>query len=147
MIRIGSGFDVHAFGTGEHVVLGGVRIAHSHGLLAHSDGDLLIHALCDVLLGALALGDIGRHFPDTDPASKGADSRKILEAVCGMARKKGYGCVNVDAVVVAVGTSAHQEVLEMVAPKSLAILCEKPIAPTIAGTLATTGDDMNRDER
>jgi 2-C-methyl-D-erythritol 2,4-cyclodiphosphate synthase len=74
-MRIGQGFDVHRFGPGDAVVLGGVRIPHTHGLIAHSDGDVLLHALCDALLGAIAAGDIGRHFPDTDPRWKGADSR------------------------------------------------------------------------
>ena len=73
-MRVGSGFDVHAFGPGDHVMLGGVRIAHSSGVLAHSDGDVLLHALCDALLGAAGLGDIGQHFPDTDPRWRGARS-------------------------------------------------------------------------
>ena len=77
-IRIGQGFDVHAFGDGNHVMLGGVRVPHDRGVLAHSDGDAVIHALCDAMLGALALGDIGRHFPPSDPQWKGADSRTFL---------------------------------------------------------------------
>ena len=77
-LRIGQGFDVHAFGDGDHVILGGVRIAHDRGVLAHSDGDVVIHALCDAMLGALALGDIGRHFPPSDPQWEGADSRAFL---------------------------------------------------------------------
>ena len=77
-IRIGQGFDVHAFGDGDHVMLGGVRIAHEHGLKAHSDGDVVIHALCDAMLGALALGDIGQHFPPDDPQWKDSDSRAFL---------------------------------------------------------------------
>ena len=77
-IRIGQGFDVHAFGDGDHVVLGGVRVPHDRGVLAHSDGDVVIHALCDAMLGALALGDIGKHFPPSDPQWKGADSRQFL---------------------------------------------------------------------
>lgn len=98
--RIGIGFDVHAFGPGDHVVLGGERIAHDCGLLAHSDGDVLIHALCDALLGALALGDIGRHFPPGDPQWAGADSRLMLRAVQAMLVERGYRVGNVDAVVV-----------------------------------------------
>ena len=78
MLRIGQGFDVHAFGDGDHVMLGGVRVAHERGLLAHSDGDVALHALCDAMLGALALGDIGRHFPPSDPQWKGADSRAFV---------------------------------------------------------------------
>ena len=77
-IRIGQGFDVHAFGDGDHVMLGGVRVPHERGVLAHSDGDVVIHALCDAILGALALGDIGRHFPPSDPQWKDADSRSFL---------------------------------------------------------------------
>ncbi len=100
-MRIGIGYDVHRLVEGCPLVLGGVTIEHSLGLLGHSDADVLLHAISDAVLGAVALGDIGRHFPDTDPAWKGADSRKILEAVCGMAREKGYVCANVDAVVVA----------------------------------------------
>ena len=81
MIRVGSGLDVHTFGPGDHVMLGGVRIDHVAGVLAHSDGDVLLHALCDALLGAAGLGDIGRHFPDSDPRYRDADSRALLRAV------------------------------------------------------------------
>ena len=77
-IRIGQGIDVHAFGEGDHVMLGGIRVPHDRGLVAHSDGDVVIHALCDAMLGALALGDIGKHFPPSDPQWKGADSRAFL---------------------------------------------------------------------
>ena len=80
-MRIGQGFDVHAFGDGDHVMLGGVRIAYHRGVVAHSDGDVVIHALCDAVLGALGEGDIGRHFPDTDPRYRGADSRLFLRDV------------------------------------------------------------------
>jgi 2-C-methyl-D-erythritol 2,4-cyclodiphosphate synthase len=100
-MRIGIGYDVHRLVENRPLVLGGVTIEHSLGLLGHSDADVLLHAISDAVLGAVGLGDIGQHFPDTDPAWKGADSRKILEAVCGMAREKGYACANVDAVVVA----------------------------------------------
>lgn len=98
--RIGQGFDVHAFGPGDHVVLGGVRIAHAQGLQAHSDGDVLLHALCDALLGALALGDIGHHFPPDDPAWAGADSRDLLRAVAGLVRDRGYQVGNIDGTVI-----------------------------------------------
>ena len=77
-MRIGHGYDVHRFGAGDHVVLGGVRIAHDHGLEAHSDGDVVIHALCDALLGAIAAGDIGHHFPDTDATYKDINSKRLL---------------------------------------------------------------------
>ena len=98
--RIGQGFDVHAFGDGDHVVLGGIRIAHDRGVLAHSDGDVLIHALCDAMLGALALGDIGVHFPPSDPRWKGADSRAFLRHCAGLLRERGWRVGNCDATVV-----------------------------------------------
>ena len=100
MIRIGHGYDVHAFGDGDHVVLGGVRIPHPRGLLAHSDGDVVIHALCDAILGALAEGDIGRHFPPDDPRWKDADSRRFLRHVAGLAAARGYRLGNADVTVV-----------------------------------------------
>jgi 2-C-methyl-D-erythritol 2,4-cyclodiphosphate synthase len=99
-MRIGQGFDVHAFGPGDHVVLGGVRIPHARGLVAHSDGDVLIHALCDALLGALALGDIGRHFPPSDPRFKDVDSRVLLCQVRTLLAERGWAPVNVDATVI-----------------------------------------------
>ena len=99
-IRIGQGFDVHAFSTGDHVMLGGVRIAHGRGLAAHSGGDVLLHALCDALLGALALGDIGHHFPPNDPAWAGADSRDLLRAVHELVTRQGYRVGNVDSTVI-----------------------------------------------
>ncbi|QLC74193.1 2-C-methyl-D-erythritol 2,4-cyclodiphosphate synthase [Pseudomonas sp. LPB0260] len=100
-MRIGHGYDVHRFGEGDHVTLGGVRIPHGFGLIAHSDGDVLLHALSDALLGAAALGDIGRHFPDTDPRFKGADSRALLRHVLGLIQAKGWRVGNVDATIVA----------------------------------------------
>ena len=100
-MRIGQGVDVHAFGPGDHVMLGGLRIAHDHGVLAHSDGDVVIHALCDALLGALALGDIGRHFPPADARWRGADSRVFLRAVAAMVQQAGYRLGNADVTVIA----------------------------------------------
>ena len=100
-LRIGQGFDVHAFGPGDHLVLGGVRIPHEQGFVAHSDGDVLLHALCDALLGAAALGDIGRHFPDTDPRFRGADSRVLLTEVLARVRAEGWAPVNIDSVIIA----------------------------------------------
>jgi 2-C-methyl-D-erythritol 2,4-cyclodiphosphate synthase len=100
-VRIGFGFDVHAFEPGDHVTLGGVRIPHSHGVRAHSDGDVLLHALCDALLGALALGDIGQHFPDSDPRWKGADSRGFLRHCGRLVREHGYRLVNADLTLLA----------------------------------------------
>ncbi len=99
--RIGQGYDVHAFGPGDHVMLGGVRIAHVKGVQAHSDGDVVLHALCDALLGALALGDIGMHFPDTDPRWRGADSRVFLRHIAALLRERQYDVVNVDTTVLA----------------------------------------------
>lgn len=101
MMRIGHGYDVHAFGDGDHVVLGGVRIDCDRGLVAHSDGDVLIHALCDALLGAAGLGDIGRHFPDTDERFSGADSRDLLRAVVSQLQSAGWSVGNVDLTVIA----------------------------------------------
>ncbi|MDE2234649.1 MAG: 2-C-methyl-D-erythritol 2,4-cyclodiphosphate synthase [Gammaproteobacteria bacterium] len=100
-MRIGQGLDVHAFGPGREIVLGGVHIPHRQGIHAHSDGDVLLHALCDALLGAAGLGDIGRHFPDTDPQNKGIDSRRLLAAVAALVREAGLRPVNVDATVIA----------------------------------------------
>jgi 2-C-methyl-D-erythritol 4-phosphate cytidylyltransferase/2-C-methyl-D-erythritol 2,4-cyclodiphosphate synthase len=100
-MRIGQGFDVHAFGSGSFVVLGGVRIAHTHGIVAHSDGDVVIHALCDAVLGALAQGDIGQLFPDTDPRYRGADSRVLLREVASLMRAAGLRLVNADITVLA----------------------------------------------
>jgi len=101
MIRVGHGYDVHRFGEGDYIVLGGVKIPHQHGLVAHSDGDVLIHALCDALLGAAALGDIGHHFPDTDQQYAGADSRELLRRVKQLLDDEGYRLNNIDATIIA----------------------------------------------
>lgn len=101
MIRIGHGYDVHACGEGDHVMLAGVRIPNDVGLVAHSDGDVALHALCDALLGAAGLGDIGRHFPDTDDAFRGADSRGLLRDVVSQLAQAGWTVGNVDLTVVA----------------------------------------------
>lgn len=101
MIRVGSGFDVHAFGEGDHVMLGGVRIAHARGVVAHSDGDVLLHALCDALLGAAGLGDIGQHFPDSDPRWRGVASAGFVEAVVERLAERGWRCVNADLTLLA----------------------------------------------
>jgi 2-C-methyl-D-erythritol 4-phosphate cytidylyltransferase/2-C-methyl-D-erythritol 2,4-cyclodiphosphate synthase len=100
-MRIGQGFDAHAFGDGDHVMLGGVRIAYVRGVVAHSDGDVVIHALCDAVLGALGQGDIGQHFPDTDPAYRGADSRVFLREVAVRIDAAGLKLVNADITVLA----------------------------------------------
>ena len=100
-LRIGQGYDVHVFEPGDHVTLGGVKIPHTHGVRAHSDGDVLLHALCDALLGAAALGDIGMHFPDTDARWRGADSRAFVRHVRELLEQHGFTVVNVDATVLA----------------------------------------------
>ena len=100
-IRIGHGYDVHAFEAGDHLMMGGVSIPYDFSFKAHSDGDVLIHAVCDALLGALALGDIGQHFPDTDAAFKGANSRDLLAEVVSMVKAKGYEVANLDSTIVA----------------------------------------------
>jgi 2-C-methyl-D-erythritol 2,4-cyclodiphosphate synthase len=99
-IRIGQGFDVHAFGDGDHVMLGGVRVPHTRGVLAHSDGDVVLHALCDAILGALALGDIGQHFPPSDPHWQGADSRAFVRHCDALIRARGWQVGNCDITVV-----------------------------------------------
>jgi 2-C-methyl-D-erythritol 2,4-cyclodiphosphate synthase len=99
-MRIGSGFDVHAFTDGDYVMLGGIRIAHDRGVAAHSDGDVLLHALCDALLGALALGDIGTHFPPTDERWRGADSRVFLRHCAQLVKGQGWRLGNADLTVI-----------------------------------------------
>jgi 2-C-methyl-D-erythritol 2,4-cyclodiphosphate synthase len=101
MIRVGQGYDVHRFNDGDHIILGGVKIPYQQGLEAHSDGDVVLHALCDALLGAAALGDIGKHFPDTDPEFKGADSRVLLRHVYKIVQEQGYKLGNADITIVA----------------------------------------------
>ena len=112
-MRIGQGFDVHAFGEGNHVMLGGVRIPYGRGVVAHSDGDVIIHALCDAVLGGLGEGDIGRHFPDSDPRYRGADSRVFLRTVAQMMRTAGFRLVNADLTVLAEAPriAAHRDAI------------------------------------
>ena len=121
-MRIGHGYDVHAFGPGDHVVLGGEHISHSQGLIAHSDGDVVLHALSDALLGAMALGDIGHHFPDNDPAFANADSRVLLRHVIEQVNDLGFCVSNSDVTVIAQ------------APK---------LADHIAGMKKNIADDLN----
>jgi 2-C-methyl-D-erythritol 2,4-cyclodiphosphate synthase len=101
MIRIGHGFDVHQLVVGRKCIIGGVEIAYEKGLLGHSDADVLLHAICDAMLGAAGLGDIGKHFPDTDANYKGADSRKLLRQVVALLKQHGYELGNVDATIIA----------------------------------------------
>lgn len=100
-MRVGHGYDVHAFAEGRKLILGGVDVPHSKGLMGHSDADVLTHAVCDALLGAAALGDIGAHFPDTDAAYKGADSLLLLKAVVKLLKDKGYRIENIDSTLIA----------------------------------------------
>lgn len=100
-IRVGNGYDVHALAPGLPLILGGISIPYEYGCVAHSDGDVVIHSLCDALLGALALGDIGKHFPDTDPAYKGIDSKILLDKVTKLISSYGYGLVNADITILA----------------------------------------------
>ena len=112
-IRIGSGFDVHAYGEGDHVMLGGVRIPAARGVIAHSDGDVILHALCDALLGAAALGDIGQHFPDSEPRWRGAASEGFVVAVLALLREGGWSVVNVDVTILAElpGIGPHRDAM------------------------------------
>ncbi|MCY7315081.1 MAG: 2-C-methyl-D-erythritol 2,4-cyclodiphosphate synthase [Rubrivivax sp.] len=100
-LRIGEGWDTHQLVAGRPLVLGGVTIPHSHGLLGHSDADALLHAITDAILGAAALGDIGRHFSDADPAYRGADSLQLLQAAAGRVQRAGYRLINIDSTIVA----------------------------------------------
>src|SRR5438876_6066343 len=114
-MRIGQGFDVHRLVAGRRLIVGGVEIAHDKGLAGHSDADVLLHAICDALLGAAALGDIGRHFPDTDARYKGIDSRELLRHVAKLLRERGLEVANVDATIVAEAPRMAPHVPKMVA--------------------------------
>jgi 2-C-methyl-D-erythritol 2,4-cyclodiphosphate synthase len=135
-MRIGQGFDVHALAAGRRLVIGGVAIPYEKGLQGHSDADVLLHAICDALLGAAALGDIGRHFPDTDPAYAGADSRRLLREV----RKKlaGYRIVNVDATILAQAPRMAPHVPQMIAN----IASDLGIEPGAVSVKATTTEHL-----
>ena len=113
MIRVGQGYDVHRFIDEGNVILGGVTIDYEKGLEAHSDGDVVLHALCDALLGAAALGDIGKHFPDTDPEFKGADSRVLLRYVYKIVQEKGYAVVNADITIIAQAPKMAPHIVDM----------------------------------
>ncbi len=114
-MRVGQGFDVHALVEGRPLIIGGVTIPHTHGLLGHSDADVLLHALTDALLGAAGLGDIGRHFPDTDPQYRGADSRVLLREAYQRVRHAGWGVVNIDATIHAQAPKIGPHVNTMIA--------------------------------
>jgi 2-C-methyl-D-erythritol 2,4-cyclodiphosphate synthase/2-C-methyl-D-erythritol 4-phosphate cytidylyltransferase len=126
-MRVGQGFDVHAFGEGDHVILGGVRIANAKGVVAHSDGDVVIHALCDAILGALGDGDIGRHFPDTDPRYRGADSRTFLRAVAARMQAAGLRLINADVTVLAEAPriAVHREAMAVNLSSDLGVAAQR----------------------
>lgn len=113
MFRIGHGYDVHRLAEGRKLIMGGVEISHDKGLLGHSDADVLLHAIMDAMLGALALGDIGKHFPDTDPAYKGADSMILFEKVCEIIKEKGYKISNIDSTICAQAPKLAPFILQM----------------------------------
>ena len=115
MIRIGHGFDVHQLVEGRKCIIGGVEIAHDKGLLGHSDADVLLHAICDALLGAAGLGDIGRHFPDTDAQYQGADSRALLRKVIALLKDAGFSVGNIDATIIAQAPKMAPHIPQMVA--------------------------------
>ena len=112
-LRIGQGYDVHRLVEGRDLILGGVKIPHTVGLLGHSDADVLLHAIADALLGAAALGDIGKHFPDTDPAYKGISSLKLLEAVANLLLSRGFRIINIDSTVIAQAPKLMPHIEEM----------------------------------
>lgn len=136
--RIGHGIDVHRFGPGDHVTLGGVRIAHEQGLVAHSDGDVALHALCDAILGALALGDIGQHFPDTDASFSGADSRGLLRHVVALMEARGYRVGNADITVLAERPKLAPHIAQM----RECIAADLGIAPGDVSVKATTTEKL-----
>ena len=137
-IRIGHGFDVHAFGDGDHVMLGGVRVPHVRGIVAHSDGDVVLHALCDAMLGALALGDIGIHFPPSDARWKGADSRAFVRHCDGLIRARGWRIGNCDITVICERPKVGPHAQAM----REAIASDLGIEPDAEGEKATTTETL-----
>lgn len=141
-MRIGHGYDVHRFGPGDALVLGGVTIPHDRALVAHSDGDVLLHAVCDALLGALGEGDIGRHFPDTDPANAGIDSRVLLRRVVALAHRAGWVLGNLDATIVAQAPRMAPHISAMrenLAADLAATVAQVNVKATTTETLGFTG--------
>jgi 2-C-methyl-D-erythritol 2,4-cyclodiphosphate synthase len=137
-MRIGQGFDVHRLVAGRKLVVGGVEIAHDKGLLGHSDADVLLHAICDALLGAAALGDIGRHFPDSDPKYRGIDSRELLRHVALLLRDRGLRVVNVDATIIAQAPRMAPHIPTMVAH----IAADLAVAANCVNVKATTTEEL-----
>jgi len=137
-VRIGQGLDVHAFVAGRKLVIGGVEIPHHKGLAGHSDADVLLHAICDALLGAAALGDIGRHYPDSDPKYSDIDSRMLLRDVAAKVREQGYKIVNVDATIVAEAPRMAPHVSRMIGN----IAADLGIQPAAVNIKATTTEKL-----
>ena len=137
-MRIGQGFDVHRLAAGRRLVIGGVDIPHDKGLLGHSDADVLLHAICDALLGAAALGDIGHHFPDNDPDYEGIDSRELLRHVAALVREGGFGISNVDATIIAQAPRMAPHVPRMIGN----IAADLGVAPGAVNIKATTTEKL-----
>ncbi len=137
-MRIGFGYDVHAFCQGRPLFLGGVEVPHTHGLLGHSDADVLLHAICDALLGAAAMGDIGRHFPDSDPAYKGIASILLLERTVALVREQGFRVGNIDASVVLEKPRLAPHISGMV----LKIAEAAGVSPRVVNVKATTTEKL-----
>jgi 2-C-methyl-D-erythritol 2,4-cyclodiphosphate synthase len=137
-IRIGQGFDVHALVPGRKLIVGGVDIPFHLGLAGHSDADVLLHAICDALLGACALGDIGRHFPDSDPRYKGIDSRELLRHVAQLVAAEGYRVLNLDATIIAQAPKMAPHIVVMVTH----ISADLGIARTSVNVKATTTEQL-----
>lgn len=137
-MRIGQGFDVHRLVPGRKLVVGGVEIAHDKGLLGHSDADVLLHAICDALLGAAALGDIGRHFPDSDPKYRGIDSRELLRHVAQLLSEGKFAVSNVDATIIAQAPRMAPHIAKMVAN----IAADLGIDPGRVNVKATTTEEL-----
>lgn len=137
-IRVGQGFDVHALVEGRPLIIGGVTIPHTHGLLGHSDADVLLHAITDAILGAAALGDIGRHFPDTDPRYKGADSRVLLRDAVKLVHEAGWKVINIDATIHAQAPKMGPHAAAMVAH----IAADVAISPDCINIKAKTNEGL-----
>ncbi len=137
-MRIGQGFDVHALVAGRKLIIGGVEVPYHLGLLGHSDADVLLHAICDALLGACALGDIGRHFPDSDPRYKGIDSRELMRHVMSLVTEQGYRVVNLDATIIAQAPKMAPHIPTMVAN----IAADMGVDVTAVNVKATTTENL-----
>jgi len=143
MIRIGHGYDVHRLVEGRKLIIGGVEIPYCLGLLGHSDADVLLHAICDAMIGALAAGDLGKHFPDTDPSYRGISSRKLLGDVLRLAEEKGYVLGNLDATVVAQRPKLASYIGDMVA--NIAEVCRSEVSRV--NVKATTTEELGFEGR